>query len=218
MSEQEIKKSESTTLKELTLDDVLDFVKDLVVIIITVLVIRTFIFMPVGVDGKSMTNTLQDSDYIFVDRISYADLPVIWSIDDPDRGDIIVFKPNVSEKREFFVKRIIGLPGETVRISSGKVYIKENGKDTFTELKEDYLNEINKDNTYISSDQSKDKDYVIPENSYFVMGDNRTGSTDSRACFRTCAGENPHAPYIVKNDIVGKVFFRLLPLNNISTF
>lgn len=213
-------KENTNSIKDLTLEDVLDFVKDLVVIIIIVLTIRGFIFMPVWVQGKSMTSTLQNSDYIFVDRISYADIPWVGPIDAPDRGDIIVFRPNVSEdkSKEFFVKRIIALPGETIRISSGKVYIKEAWNENFTELKEDYLNNVNAWNTFVSWRQNEDMEYTIPANSYFVMGDNRTGSTDSRACFRTCSGENPHSPFIGKNDIVGKVFFRLLPLNNITTF
>jgi len=120
---------------------------------------RTFIFQNFVVEGSSMVPTLIQGDRLIVSRLSYF-------LGEPDRGDIIVFQYPYGPERDF-VKRIIGLPGETIAIQNGQVFI--NGKPL---PPEDYV-------------QNKSSDAIAPvtlgDDEYFVMGDNRTGSSDSRS-------------------------------------
>jgi len=120
---------------------------------------RTFIFQNFVVEGSSMFPTLTQGDRLIVSRLSYV-------LGEPDRGDIIVFQYPFGPERDF-VKRIIGLPGETIAIQNGTVII--DGKPL---ANEDYV-------------KNKSRDTKAPvtlgEDEYFVMGDNRTGSSDSRS-------------------------------------
>lgn len=112
----------------------------------------------------------------------------------------------MSDERKYFIKRVIGLPGEMLKISDGKVYIKEVGAEDFYELNEAfYLNDDNLGNTTIRGDRDE-VIYQIPENRYFVMGDNRNHSTDSRTCFQSCS---VRTNYIGPNEIIGKLFLDL---------
>lgn len=119
-----------------------DFFKDLAIILIIVFVIRSFFILPFQINGQSMYDSYYDKEFIIVDRFSYI-------IGEPKRGDVIVFKPHVSEEREYFIKRIIGLPGERVKIEDGKVYLYNSTNDSFDEILELYLSESNKDSTFI---------------------------------------------------------------------
>lgn len=167
--------------------EILDFLKDLAIIITIVLLIRTFLVMPFQINGQSMYDSYYNGEFIIVDRFSYRDFPIIGAQRDPQRGDVIVFKPGVSEEREYFIKRIIGLPGETLKIEGGKVFVQYIGAEDFVELDESgYLSEENNGRTYIKKDAGEHI-YNIPEWKYFVIGDNRTASTDSRTCFSTCS-------------------------------
>jgi len=120
---------------------------------------RTFIFQNFVVEGSSMVPTLIQGDRLIVSRLSYF-------LGEPERGDIIVFQYPYGPERDF-VKRIIGKPGETIAIQNGQVFI--NGKPL---PPEDYV-------------QNKSSDTIAPvtlgDDEYFVMGDNRTGSSDSRS-------------------------------------
>ena len=114
------------------------------------------------VDGPSMNHTLQDGQQIVLNK-------VIYRIHQPERGDVIVFDPPVNLHEEY-IKRIIGLPGESVEIKNGIVYIhKKNG--TVLQLDEPYITD---------PARSPFKGNTIPANEYFVMGDNRNNSSDSR--------------------------------------
>jgi signal peptidase I len=126
-----------------------------------------------------MKNTLKIGDKVVVDIMSTY-------VSDIERGDIIVFNPpkDLTDKK-YFIKRVIGLSGETIEIRQGIVYV--NGK----ELKEDYISS-NNNNDY--------GPYIVPENCYFVLGDNRANSFDSRY-WKT--------PYISREDIVGKAVIKL---------
>lgn len=136
------------------------------------------------VDGNSMQNTFQNNERLFVSRLHYL-------VTLPERGDIVVF--NAVNSDSMLIKRVIGLPGDTV---------------TFTETQV-YINGVLIDEPYIREECERAKcpnrEYEIPQGEYFVMGDNRNHSTDSRS-FGTVPIEN----------IVGRVIFRYFPLNRIS--
>ena len=156
----------------------------LVVLLITYLIVN-FVGQRTEVVGSSMENTLSDGDNLIVDKITYH-------FRDPERYDIIVF-PFQYEKNTFYIKRIIGLPGETVEIDSdGVIYI--NGK----ELTEYYGREIIADPGI-----ARDK-ITLGTDEYFVMGDNRNNSTDSRS---SIVGN------IHKKDILGRAWLRIWPLH-----
>lgn len=157
----------------------------LCVLCLTWLVI-TFIGQRTEVDGSSMEPTLSDGDNLIVDKISYR-------FRDPQRFDIIVF-PFKFKENTYFIKRIIGLPGETVRIDEeGNIYI-DGGL-----LEESYGREIIRaDKIGIAADE-----IVLGEDEYFVMGDNRNSSQDSRT---EVVGN------IKREDIIGRAWIRIWPI------
>ncbi len=140
-------------------------------------IIYLFLFQPFKMAGASMNPTLINGEYFLVNKLSYRE-------NQPDRGDIIVFK-NPQNMEQSFVKRIIGLPGEKIKIERGEVYI--NG----VILDEPYLrSEIQ---TNIGSALMEGQEKEISPDHYFVMGDNRIGSFDSRQW-----------GFLPKNNIIGK--------------
>ena len=197
-------KKENSLTKE-----VKDFLKDLIIIVVVVLIIRTFFILPFQISGQSMYDSYYDKEFIIVDRFSY-----LSHLSSPKRWDVVVFNTHISEK-EYFIKRIIWLPWETLKIVWGIAYIKEVWSDKFVALDEKYLSSDNYNETYVSGD---DKEYIyeVPKDSYFVMWDNRNASTDSRACFSSCSFWWK-SNFIVKKDIVWKVFIDLWYFN-IKTF
>lgn len=154
-----------------------------VVLVITFLII-TFVGQRTHVSGDSMKNTLYHGDQLIVDKITYR-------FKDPVRYDIIVF-PYQYEENTFYIKRIIGLPGETVQIADGEIYI--NGEI----LRETYGREVIQDPGMAA------EPIELGEDEYFVLGDNRNASSDSR---------EPSVGVIHKNDIVGRAWIRIWPLN-----
>ena len=153
-----------------------------VVIVVCVVLFRTFIATPVRVDGDSMKDTLHNGDILILNKLEK----------NYDRFDIVVVKHNNSK----LVKRIIGLPGESISYKDNDLYI--NGKK---------LNDIDTSRT---SDFSLEELYSvkkIPNDYYFVMGDNRGNSLDSR---------DYRVGLIKKDDIVGKTIFRLFPINKVG--
>ncbi len=180
--------------------EVIDFIRDLVIIIWVVLLVRTFIILPFQISGQSMYDSYYDREFIIVDRFSYNFLH------EPKRWDVIVFNTHI-EWKEYFIKRIIGTPWDTLKISSGSVFLKTVWSDTFVQLDEKYLSTTNYNATYVRWDVSE-KNYTVPEWSYFVMWDNRNASTDSRACFSSCE-LNGKTNFIARKDITGKVFIDL---------
>ncbi len=158
-----------------------------VVALVIVLPIRYFLFQPFIVKGESMVPSFQSGDYLIVDEFSYR-------FSEPQRGDVIVFKyPKDATQR--FIKRVIGLPGETIEIKNGAVTIPQGDK-TMT-LDEKYLPD--------SLKTAGDLKVQLGQDEYFVMGDNREYSYDSRAW-----------GVVPRENIIGKVFFRLLPVNALS--
>ncbi len=145
-------------------------------------VLNTFIIANSRVPSGSMENTIMTGDRLIGFRLSYL-------FEEPERGDIIIFRwPD--DESIYFVKRIIGMPGDTVRISGGKVYL--NGSDT--PLEEPYLKE--------EMFPEADVEYTVPEGAYFVMGDNRNNSADSRRWENT---------FVYRDKIVAKVLFQYFP-------
>lgn len=170
-----------TILKEILLDSLY-----LLVVLILTLLIVTFVGQRTVVDGQSMEPTLHNQDNLIVDKITYR-------FSDPKRFDIIVF-PFEYEKNTFYIKRIIGLPGEKVRIDEfGKIYI--NGE----LLQENYGAEIILDPGVAYMELS------LNDNQYFVLGDNRNHSSDSR---------NPAVGLIERNSIVGRAWLRIFPFSS----
>ncbi|USN59307.1 MAG: signal peptidase I [Candidatus Peribacteria bacterium] len=98
------------------LSELLDFVKDMAIIILVVMFIRSFLVMPFQISGQSMYSSYYNYQFIIVDRFSYLDIPLVKT-GKVERGDVVVFRPHVSKDKEYFIKRIIGLPGESVKIS-----------------------------------------------------------------------------------------------------
>ncbi len=154
----------------------------IVLAVIIVVPIRYFVAQPFIVEGESMHPTFESGDYLIVDQLSYH-------LGDPKRGDVVIFRyPN--DEKVFYIKRIIGLPGETVHVVHGKTSVTRQDGST-----------INLTENYISTeDATYTLDTTLGEDQYFVMGDNRPRSSDSRVW-----GPLP------KKDIIGRAFLRLLP-------
>jgi signal peptidase I len=167
------------------------FVRDTLEIVFLALVLYVVIqyaVQTVHVLGSSMLYTLHDNDLLVASKVSYKIHP-------PQRGDIIVFKPPDEASRDF-IKRIIALPGERLRIINGVVYINDQV------LHEPYLPEKW---TYNNNWPASGQDYILPTNMYFVMGDNRNHSSDSRT----------FGP-ITLDSILGKAEVRIWPLNEVG--
>lgn len=147
-------------------------------------VIITFIGQRTRVDGRSMENTLHNGDNLIVEKLSYR-------FSDPKRFDIIVFPP--TGKKEYYIKRIIGLPGETVQIDEdGNIYI--NGE----LLEENYGKET------IQNPGRAAQPITLGDDEYFVMGDNRNNSKDSRS---------EEVGNVKRSQIIGRAWLRIWPLN-----
>lgn len=156
----------------------------LIVLAATWLVI-TFVGQRTQVKGSSMEPTLSDNDNLIVDKLSYR-------FNDPQRFDIIVF-PFQYEENTFYIKRIIGMPGETVYIDeAGTIFI--NGE----ELKENYGREV------MLSPGRAGESIMLGADEYFVLGDNRNNSSDSR---------DPSVGNIHRDKIIGKAWVRIWPFN-----
>ena len=154
-----------------------------IVLGVTFLII-TYVGQRTHVSGDSMKNTLNDGDHLIVDKITYR-------MREPVRYDIIVI-PFRYKENTFYIKRIIGLPGETVQIAGGEIYI--DGEI----LKESYGREVIKDPGIAESP------IELGEDEYFVLGDNRNESSDSR---------DPSVGKIRREEIVGRAWLRIWPLN-----
>lgn len=156
----------------------------IVVVVAASYLIVTFVGQRTEVSGSSMETTLSSGDQLIVDKISYR-------FRDPKRYDIVVF-PYRYEENTYYIKRIIGLPGETVQIVDGMVYI--NG----SPLNEHYGNEV------IEDPGSAAEPITLGDDEYFVLGDNRNNSQDSRAS---------NVGLIHRDELLGRAWVRILPLD-----
>lgn len=158
----------------------------LIIVGLTTLII-TFVGQRTRVSGQSMESTLHDGDNLIVDKISYR-------FRDPKRYEIIVF-PYKYEEKTYYIKRIIGLPGERVQVIDGYVYI--NGE----QLDEHYGKEV------MESSGIADDEITLGDDEYFVLGDNRNHSSDSR---------DPSVGILKRDDLMGRAWVRIWPLDRIG--
>ena len=148
-----------------------------VLIIIAVILIRTFIITPVRVDGASMDQTLEDGQIL-----------LLYKLANIDYGDIVVL--DEEKENEIIIKRIIGMPGDTVSIENNTVYVNDE------EIEEDYA----------YGETSDYEEITLEDDEYFILGDNRPISKDSR-----------YFGPVKEDEIIGKVIFRLWPFNKFGT-
>ena len=171
--------------------DIKEFIKDTlgyVILIITILLLSIYVVGLQQVVGPSMSNTFTNGDIIILDKISYNFIDV-------KRNDIISF---YSEETKYLIKRVIGVPGDYIEFKNNKLYINN------IKVTENYLSKdtITKDFSLLELGYAK-----IPDDMYFVLGDNRENSKDSR---------NPEIGLIKKEDIIGKVRLNIWPLNKLK--
>lgn len=188
---------------------VLDVVFNIVVIVAIVAGIRTFLVSPFQVEGHSMDSTLADEEYIVINKLVYM-------IGSPGRGDVVVFRPP-NEPRKYYVKRVIGLPGDTVDIRNGNVYVQQGSEGPSVELVEPYLDPQNAGSTFRHPPNEGDTSpvrYVVPDGHFFLLGDNRKNSHDSRSFM---IGDDA-APYVPDSSIKGRFWFVALPITKIHAF
>lgn len=168
--------------------EILSWILTIAVAVAAALLIRTFLFEPIRVDGESMCDTLQNGEIMLVTKPEYL-------TGDPQRGDVVICK--YPGRTENFVKRVMGIPGDVIEIRSNVVY--RNGE----ALDEPYLTPERNDNGFSMAP------FTLGEDEYFVMGDNRDNSHDSRNYY---GAGRPAA--ISRKDIVGKVRFVMWPLGH----
>lgn len=166
-----------------------ELLKFVVVAAVIVLPVRLFVAQPFIVSGESMSPTFENGEYLIVDELTYR-------LEAPKRGDVVIFR-YPRNPSEFFIKRIIGLPGETVIVKDGAVEVQQ--KDgTILPLNEPYVKNLG---------NGRDATYPVDEGNYFVMGDNRPESSDSRIW-----GLMPRA------NLIGRAVVRLLPIQQAGIF
>lgn len=159
-----------------------ELVKLAVIAVVVVIPFRLFVAQPFVVDGASMDPTFADGEYLIVDELTYH-------FESPERGSVLIFK-YPKDPSKYFIKRVIGLPGETIRLNNGTVTIINAENPEGFELSEPYVAYSRPDNAT----------YVLGPGEYFVMGDNRAGSADSRLW-----GPLP------EDKIIGRPILRLWP-------
>lgn len=181
---QEEKNSKNSALRE-----ALSWCVTFIMAIALALFLKNFVIINATVPTGSMEHTIEPGDDLFGFRLAYT-------LSEPKRGDIIIFKfPD--DETEKYVKRIIGLPGEKVTITEGKVYI----NDSVVPLKEDYL----KEEWVLATGPFE---FNVPEDCYFVMGDNRNDSYDARYWNNT---------YVTKAEIIGKAYMIYYPFSRFGS-
>lgn len=185
----ESKTESKSELKNNFLKELFEYLKMIAIVVVTVLIVNQFILINARIPSESMANTILAGDQIFGNRLSYL-------FDDPERYDIVIFK-YPDDRSQYFIKRVIGLPGETVNIVDGDVYV------TTAEGEE-----ILVEDSFLPEDaHGSYGPYEVPEGSYFMLGDNRNWSKDSRFWVNT---------YVPEEDILGKAVLRYWPLNKIG--
>lgn len=167
----------------------IEFLKIIVLAGITIFLVRYFLFKPFIVKGESMEPNYSPKDYLIIDELSYR-------FREPDRGEVIVFRAPVGAK-DFYLKRVLALPGERVKVEDEKVIV----------FNEDHPQGVVVEESYVFEPTPGSVSYNLTQEEYFVMGDNRDASFDSRK----------FGP-ITSNDIVGRTWLRGWPLQALTIF
>ena len=167
----------------------LELVKIAILAGITIALVRFFLFKPFYVKGQSMEPNFYEKDYLIIDELSYR-------FREPQRGEVVVFKAPVTQE-DYYLKRIVGLPGERVKVGDGKLVVYNDDYPQGVLVEEIYLDETTPGSNMIT----------LGPDQYYVMGDNRDASYDSRR----------FGP-INKRDIVGRAWVRGWPFTRVSTF
>ena len=175
--------------KKMIIKETISWILTLGSAVIIALCIRGFIFEPVRVDGNSMLDTLHDREIMFVTKFDYI-------LGEPESGDIVICKYPESTKN--YVKRLIGLPGDTIEIVGNTVY--RNGE----ALEEAYLTDERNDSPFYANMEER----VLGEDEFFVMGDNRDNSRDSRSS---------SVDTLTRNQIKGHVRFVFYPFDSVRS-
>lgn len=168
-----------------------EIVRFSLVALLIVLPIRLFVAQPFIVSGASMETTFSTGEYLIVDQLTYH-------FEEPERGDVIIFR-YPKDPSKFFIKRIIGIPGDTISIAGREVTITNaEHPDGIVLEEESYVHDMKPGATL---------EETLGAGEYFVMGDNRDASSDSRAW-----------GVLTRDNIVGRAFLRLFPLTEIGIF
>ncbi len=166
--------------------ELIEWVQAIAIAFVLSIIIKTFIFEVILVDGYSMVPTLHERDRIIVSKLTYR-------MSTPKQGDIVIFK-NPGNMKQNYVKRVIGVAGDRIEIKDGMVYIND-----------ELLNEA-----YIKEQPFGDfPEQIVPENTIFVLGDNRNFSKDSR---------DPSVGFIPLKNVLGKAKIRIWPFTDITLF
>ena len=172
--------------------EIISWIQIIVAAVVIAFFLTTFIIANSRIPTGSMEPTIMSRSRVIGSRLSYL-------ADDPERGDVVIFYyPDDPEQKTFYVKRVIGLPGETVTLKEGKVYI----NDSETPLEEPYLAEPVHPTEIYNNEDVNNAVYQVPEGCYFMMGDNRNHSLDARFWVNT---------YVPKDKIIAKVLFSYFP-------
>lgn len=168
------------------LSSIFEFLKTVIAIVLIAFFVRFFLFQPFVVEGSSMEPNFHNAEYLLVNKLSYR-------LAAPKRGDVIVFHPPTAPSVNY-IKRIIATPGETVEVKNGQIFVNN------TEIDEPY---IPAEKTLVRNSEAANLKTTLGENEYFVLGDNRDHSSDSR--------EWGNVP---KENIIGKAWVILFPVKN----
>lgn len=172
------KKKSPQTMSEFVISEIISYIKIIFFAVLFAIIIVKFIIINATVPTGSMRTTICQNDKLIGSRITYK-------FSKPKQGDIVVFKfPD--DESEIFIKRLIGLPGDVIEIKEGHVYVNN------VMLNEDYINEPMIDDGLVHT-------YTVPEDCYFMLGDNRNNSKDSRYWVNT---------YVKKDQIIAKAVFK----------
>lgn len=199
---------EDTKAEKSMVKVILDYVITIAIVIGIGFFVMNFILVNAEIPSGSMENTIMAGDRVFGNRLQYK-------FSDPKRYDIVIFK-YPDDESQLFIKRVIGLPNETVIITGGEVYIADSGTVTDDIPDEELINDptmlpgvkkLDDSFTAEQMDTTYSGVFRVPENSYFMMGDNRNHSKDSRFWVNK---------FVAKDKIIGKAVLRYWPLNKIT--
>ncbi|MFA6549993.1 MAG: signal peptidase I [Candidatus Gracilibacteria bacterium] len=189
----------------------LEITIDAIVIFGIFFLIKTYVISPFEIYGPSMCNTFN-----YIDgkcNSGYGEYIIINKLGKINRGDIVVFHP--PHEQEYYIKRVIGMPNDTILIKNGEIFLKDENKEY--KFVEPYLSRENRGNT--TTFGIKRTEFKVPENSYFLVGDNRLMSTDGRTCFKDPSSNgcsNPNNAFVPEENIQGRAWVALWPINKMQ--